>query len=88
MDNPALEETGEELEDFLAELRRYREECSFLTFEEREARLQRVRDEGRRRGDVIIDSEDHPLHPRNVRKRWAEQGIVWKAPDVPPPRTM
>ncbi len=90
MDNPALEESEstEELEDFLAELRRFREEFSLLPIAEQEAHLQKVRDEQRRRGDVIIDSEDHPLHPRNVERRWAEQGIFWTPPDVPPPRTV
>ncbi|MEJ1965740.1 MAG: hypothetical protein WDO56_31035 [Gammaproteobacteria bacterium] len=77
-------ETGEELEDFLVELRRCREEMSLLPREERDRRLQKVRDEQRARGDVIIDSEDHPLHPRNLERRWAEQGIFWAAPEETP----
>jgi hypothetical protein len=86
MEDPALED--ECSNEILAELYRARAELRAMSPEEREAYSREVREDGRRRGVVFIDSDDHPMHPRNVRRRRAEQGYVWVPPDVPPPRTV
>ena len=92
MEDPTLEE-DEYVDEILAELRRTKARLAAETLamspEERAERTRRWAEEERRQGRVVIDSEDHPMHPRNIRRRWAEQGIPpWKPPKVLPPRSM
>jgi hypothetical protein len=86
MEDPALED--ECPNEILAELYRARAELRAMSPAERAANKRRVREEMRTLGVTVIDSEDHPMHPRAVRRRMAEQGYVWVPPAVPPPRTM
>jgi hypothetical protein len=86
MEDPALEE--DYVDEIIAEVRRARAELRAMSPEERETYSREVMEDARSRGMVLIDSDDHPMHPRNVRRRQAEQGYVWVPPDVPPPRTM
>jgi hypothetical protein len=89
MDDPTREE--EDLLDFLAELRRYRDERGMLRAKHGDAYMNELdrefREEEKRRGVKYL-TEDDPMHPLNVRKRRLEAGTLWKSPEVPPPRTL
>jgi hypothetical protein len=87
MDDPTRKESTEELEDFLAELRRHREEVSLMTPQQRAAYYAEAEAFSRSLGGIIIDSEDHPMHPRNVRKKRATRGVSWKPPEHVPLRS-
>jgi hypothetical protein len=79
MEDPTLEEDDEYVDEIIAELRRTKAKLSakFLAMsrEEYAEYCRRSREELRRRGVIVVDSEDHPMHPRNIERRWAEQGI-------------
>jgi hypothetical protein len=88
MDDPTREESGETIEEFLEVLRKHREEVSMMTPERRAAYYAEAREFSRSLGGIIIESEDHPMHPRNIHKRRVELGVEWKPPEhVPPPST-
>ena len=83
MEDPALEE--EYVDDVIAEIRQIRAEIMAMSPEEREASLQQIRDEDIRLGLVV--TEEHPMHPSNVRRRRAEQGAAPTSPASIPART-
>ena len=73
MDDPALEEEKETTDaDVWAEIERMRDDFH-ATFG---GDMHAAAEAGRRIGDALgmisIDSEDHPLHPRNVMRRRAQ----------------
>jgi hypothetical protein len=80
MEDPALED--DYVDDVIAEIRQIRAQMMAMSPEEREARLQEVREQARRNGTLI--TEDHPMHPNNLRRRWTPEGMVWIS--VVPPR--
>jgi hypothetical protein len=90
MEEPADE--GETLEEFEAELRRYREWKARMTAKYglawREQYYRRCREKLKREGVKFIESEDDPMHPRNVARRQIEAGAIpWKSTYAPPPDT-
>jgi hypothetical protein len=74
MDDPALEDEPETTDaDVWAEIERMRDDF-YATYG---GDMRAAEEDGRRIGDelgmISIDSDDHPLHPRNVMRRQAEK---------------